>query len=94
MTQPTGGSGSTPPPEPIKPSSSPKSPTSSGSDDAYLLKSPFAKMFRASGAMPTVKEIRAIINGVLKTQLSEMKRADKEWKKAQEKLKKVIEGGE
>ena len=94
MPQPTGGPGSTPPPKPIKPSGGSKPLSPSDSKDAFLLESPFAKMFRASGAMPTVKEIRAIINGILKEQINEIKRSDAEWKKAMQHLKKVIEGDE
>jgi len=94
MTQPTGGSGSTPPPEPIKPASSPKPLSPSDSKDAFLLQSPFAKMFERTGQMPTVKEIRAIINGILKQQISEIKRSDEQWKKSMERMKRVIEGDE
>lgn len=82
---------SLPPQEPIHPST-PSAPPSSDQADAFLLQSPFAKMFRATGAMPTVKEIRAIINGILKQEIAEIKRQDAAWKSAMKKLKEAIEG--
>jgi len=91
--QPPGG----PPPEGPKGPKAPKAPkafSKADQDDAFLLKSPFAKMFRAAGATPTVKQIKAIINGILKNILNEMKRAQAEQKKADEKLKRVIRGEE
>ena len=94
MPEPTSGAGSNPPPKPIKPTGSPKPLSPSDAKDAFLLQSPFAKMFRATGAQPTVKEIRMIINGILKEQINEIKRSDAQWKKAMEHMKKVIEGNE
>lgn len=82
-----------PKPDPIKaPKGKPTPMQPSNSKYDFLLNSPFAKMFKATGAMPTVKEIRAIINGILKQQLNEMKRQDAGWKKAMRKLKDAIEG--
>lgn len=49
-------------------------------------------MFRATGAMPTIKEMRAIMDGILNTVIQQMKLQEAEEKKAQERLKKVIEG--
>ena len=51
-------------------------------------------MFERTGAMPTVKEIRAIINGILKQQIDEIKRQDAGWKRAMKKLKEAIEGND
>ncbi|MBS0629799.1 MAG: hypothetical protein JSS30_06200 [Verrucomicrobia bacterium] len=88
----------TPPgrPEPQQPPPStgplkPETPAQSAYD-AELLNSPFAKMFAKTGAMPTAKEMQAIINNLLKSVIDEIKRQDAEAKKAYEKLKKVIEG--
>ena len=82
------------PQEPIQPLTPPSSPSPTGDDSkyAFLLKSPFAKMFRATGAMPTIKEMRAIMDGILNTVIQQMKLQEAEEKKAQERLKKVIEG--
>lgn len=92
MAEPTSGAT----PSPLEPSGAkaPKPLSPSNAKYAFLLKSPFAQMFRATGAMPTVKEIRAIINGILKEQINEIKRSDKEWKKTDEYLKRVIRGDE
>lgn len=51
-------------------------------------------MFRATGAMPTVKEIKMIINGILKEQITHIKRDEEMWKKAMKKMKEVIEGND
>lgn len=59
--------------------------------DAQLLKSPFAKMFAKTGAMPTGKEMEAIINNLLKSVIDSIKQQDAQAKKAAEKLKRVIE---
>jgi len=69
----------------------PLSPQESAYDE-QLMKSPFAKMFAKTGAMPTVKEMKAIINNLLKSVVEEIKRQDAEAKAAAEKLRKVIEG--
>lgn len=92
-TQPPGGAGSQPPQEPIQPplGKTPAEPTVD-KKDAYLLKSPFAKMFTAHGAKVTAKEIRAIINGILKQQVEEIKKQDAKWKKAMRKLRETLEG--
>ena len=88
MTVPPSGGPSAPtPPEPSKP-------IQPDSKDAFLLNSPFAKMFKATGTMPTVKEIKAIIDGILKQQILEIKRQDAGWKKAMKKLKEAIEGND
>lgn len=80
-----------PPQYPIHPSS-PATPASSEEQrDSFLLQSPFAKMFQATGVPPTVKEIRAIINGILQQEISEIKRQDAAWKKAMKQLKDAIE---
>lgn len=96
MTTPTGGPGSTPSPEPTKPASNPKSLSSSGSNsdaqDAFLLQSPFAKMFSQTGAAPTAKEMKMIIDNILKSIMNDMKQQEAQAKKAAEHLKKVIEG--
>lgn len=81
-----------PPLPPSGPSNGPKPLTPSDKEDAFLLTSPFAKMFERTGAMPTGKEIRAIINGILKQQVDAIKKQDASWKKAMKKLKDVIEG--
>lgn len=59
---------------------------------AFLLQSPFAKMFTATGVQPTVKEIRGVINGILQNEINRIKEQDAEWKKTMEHLRKVIEG--
>ena len=61
---------------------------------ARMLDSPFAKMFAASGAMPTAKEMHAIMNGILMQAVHEIKRSDKQWKAAMKKLKRQLEGNE
>ncbi|NGX37854.1 MAG: hypothetical protein K1000chlam2_01017 [Chlamydiae bacterium] len=86
MSIPPSGPGAPTPPEPSKPIQP------SDSKDAFLLNSPFAKMFKATGHTPTVKEIKAIIDGILKHEISEIKRQDAGWKKAMKKLKEAIEG--
>lgn len=81
-------------PEPLKPPS-PQPLTPSGGGDskyAFYLKSPWAKMFKATGVEPTVKEIKMIIDGVLQQVMNSMKQEEAETKKAEEHLKKVIEG--
>ena len=83
-----------PPPEPPKPSEAPKPLKPADGNDSFLLNSPFAKMFERTGAMPTVKEIRAIINGILKQQIDEIKKQDAGWKRAMKKLKEAIEGND
>lgn len=93
MTTPTGPTEPTPEPQP----QGPKGPSGEikpmDSKDP-LLQSPFAKMFAKTGAMPTVKEMRMIMNQILKQEVDEIKRQDAEWKKAMKKLKKTIEGKE
>lgn len=85
---------STPPPtpggHPIKPSEG--APKPMPEKDAFLLKSPFAKMFAATGTEPTAKEMRMIINSILKYQVDQIKKQDAAWKKAMKKLKDAIEG--
>ena len=97
-TQPPGGAGSQPPhePEPVKPPAGGKVPAQPVEDskDAYLLKSPFAKMFTLHGGKVTAKEMRAIINGILKSVVDDIKKQDARWKKAMEKMKKTIEGND
>jgi|GEM_PF-2655580 len=91
----------TPPPEsqgpkqPQKPAESDKTAKPldpSDSKYAFLLKSPFAKMFEHTGAKPSVKEMKGIIDGILKTVINEIKRQDAGWKKAMKKLKRAILG--
>lgn len=79
-------------PEPLKPVKKPTPLHPADKKDAFLLNSPFAKMFARTGAKPTIKEMRAIINGILKTQINEIKRQDASWKKAMKKLKEAILG--
>jgi len=92
MTTPTEG------PSPLKPPDKPSGPSpkpikpAKDKKDEYLLKSPFAKMFERTGATPTVKEMRAIINGILKTEIDQIKKQDAGWKKAMKRLKEAIEG--
>ena len=84
-----------PPKPPAVPSKPGKIGKPSSEDQASALEnSPFAKMFEATGAMPTAKEIRAIINGILRQQVAVIKRDDEEWKKANRKLKEAIEGND
>lgn len=80
-----------PPQQPIHPTSPANPPSSAEQRDSFLLQSPFAKMFQATGVPPTVQEIRAIINGILKQEISEIKRQDEAWKKAMKQLKDAIE---
>jgi len=93
----------TPPPEPLKPKPHPQPPKPSHAPkplnpvdkkDEFLLKSPFAKMFERTGMTPTAKEMRAIINGILKQQIDEIKRQDAGWKRAMKKIKEAIEGND
>jgi hypothetical protein len=95
MTTPPSGPGQPPPPpEHIQPPSTPKMAKSDDPRAAFLLSSPFAKMFEGTGAQPTAKEMHAIINGILKQQINEIKRSDAGWKKAMKKLKEAIEGND
>lgn len=97
MTTPPTGSAPDSKPDPIKSSPnvpSPKPLESSDSKDAILLNSPFAKMFRGTGAEPTVQEMRAIINGILQQQIDTIKQQDARWKEAMKKLKDAIEGND
>lgn len=82
-TRPSGPVGSSGPLKPETPAQS--------AYDSELLSSPFAKMFAKTGAMPTAKEMQAIINNLLKSVIDEIKRQEAEAKKAYEKMKKVIE---
>ncbi len=93
MTESTPPTGPKPPPE-SQPPPTPQPIDPSDSKDAFLLKSPFAKMFEKTGAMPTVKEIKAIINGILQQQIQAIKRSDDQWKQAMENLRKAIQGEE
>lgn len=86
MTTPPTGPKQPDKPEPLKPSKP------VDKKDEYLLNSPFAKMFKATGVMPTPKEIQAIINGILKGQISAIKKQDESWKKSMQKMKKAILG--
>ncbi len=94
MTEPA--TGPTPPKQPEQPSGSKPAKPLSPSDQksAFLLNSPFAKMFRASGATPTVKEMRAIMNGILKSAVDRIKKDEARWKKAMKKMKDAIEGND
>ena len=84
-----------PPGVPSQPTGpSPSESASQSAYDAELLQSPFAKMFTATGAQPTAKEIQAIINGILKQQVDDIKKQDEEWKKAMKKMKDIIEGND
>ena len=88
-------SGNQPPKKPVQPT--PAKPAKMAPSDAkfaYLLKSPFAKMFEKSGATPTIKAMKAIIDGIVKHQLVVMKQNDKEWKKAMKKMKDSIKGND
>lgn len=91
MTESTPPTGPKPPPE-SQPPPAPQPIDPSDSKAAFLLKSPFAKMFEKTGATPTVKEMKAIINGILRQQIQEIKKSDDRWKQAMENLRKAIQG--
>lgn len=74
---------------PVGPSTPPPSPQELS---PAMLNSPFAKMFEATGAMPTVKELQAIINGILKQQIDEIKKSDASWKRAMQRMKEAAKG--
>lgn len=80
-----------PPPKPTTTPAQPLTPSQSAYDE-QLLKSPFAKMFAKTGATPTVKEMQAIMNNILKSVVDAIKQQEAREKKAADKLKKVIEG--
>ena len=87
--------GSQPPMQPLQPSGSTKSASGDTSaQDAFLLTTPWAKMFERAGATPTGKEIRGIINGILNKQIDDIKKEDAKWKEAMKKLKDIIEGND
>ena len=99
MTTPGAGPSPTPPPQGPQGPQGPSTPPPSSQpaqqtdqQDAALLNSPFAKMFAATGTMPTAKEMQAIINGILNQVVAQVKQDDAQWKKAMEKLKKQLEG--
>lgn len=79
-------------PTPSEPQpSQPVNPAQSKSaQDVALLNSPFAQMFRKSGAQPTPKEIQEIINGILKQQVTQIKLQDAAWQRAMKKLKNAM----
>lgn len=89
MTTPTSGPGAPEPQPPPTPSSGgkPIEPHKSS-----MLDSPFARMFAATGAMPTVKQMTMIINGILKQQVDQIKQQDAQAKKNAKKLRDAIEG--
>lgn len=99
MTTPVGGS--TPHPEHIPPQGAvpppggkaAKAQESDGGDEkyAFLLKSPFAKMFERAGAAPTAKEMHAIMNGIMMSTFYELKRQEDHRKETDKHLKDVIE---
>jgi hypothetical protein len=91
MTTPASGPSPTPPPQGPSPAGG-QSPQSSDEKDAYLLQSPFAKMFRATGHMPTAQEMKAMMNGILMQAVNQIKQQDQQWKKAMQKLKEQLEG--
>lgn len=68
--------------------------SSSDSKDSFYLQSPFAKMFKRTGAEVTPKMMKMIIDNILRTVVEAYKQQAKEAKKANEHLKKVIEGKE
>lgn len=83
-----------PPPGAVPPGGKPAKAQESGGDDekyAFLLKSPFAKMFERAGAAPTGKEIHAIMNGIMMTTFYEFKRQEDHRKEVDKHLKDVIE---
>ena len=86
-----GGKPEGPQPKPVR--SDPK-PMVRSKEDSALLNSPFAKMFRAAGAVPTLKQIKAIINGILMTQVRAIRKDEARWKKVIRKMKERMEGKE
>jgi ABC-type glycerol-3-phosphate transport system substrate-binding protein len=88
--QPPGAGGE----EPLKPPAKSQKLDPSDSKYAFLLKTPFAKMFERAGATPTIKQMRAIIDQILKQTIREIKRQEKGWKKAMKKMKDAIEGNQ
>ena len=95
-TTPPGGM--PPPKKPETPSEGLKPPaipaTAKDKQYAYLLKSPFAKMFAKAGATVTGKEIHGIVVGILKNVMANMKLVDKGWQKANNEMKKACEGND
>ncbi len=69
-------------------------PPASGGNDALppgMATSPFAKMFAQTGALPTAKELKAIIDGILKAELQAIKKSEDSWKASMKKIKEAIE---
>ncbi|MDN3505925.1 MAG: hypothetical protein P0S96_01695 [Simkaniaceae bacterium] len=91
-TPPPESQGPKQPQQPAEPGKTAKPLDPSDSKDAFLLKSPFAKMFEQTGAKPTVKEMKGIIDGILKTVINQVKKQDAGWKKAMKKMKEAILG--
>lgn len=77
---PTGSSG------PIKPSGAGPTQPSDDAKYAQYLQSPFAKMFEKTGAKPTGKEMKEIIDNILKTVIDQAKKQEAQMKKALKKL--------
>ncbi|NGX39904.1 MAG: hypothetical protein KR126chlam1_01241 [Chlamydiae bacterium] len=90
MTIPPGGP--TPPELPSEPPPPSISPGAPSGGDSKIMQSPFAQMFAATGSMPTAKEMKAIMNGILMQEVRNIKQQDKRWKEAMKKLKKAIKG--
>lgn len=77
---------------PQGPSSSPIQPQpSNGASNAPAMNSPFAQMFAKTGMTPTPKELKMIIDNLLRDQISEIKKNDQRWKEAMRKWKEELE---
>jgi hypothetical protein len=81
--QPPQTPGTTPPTPPQVNTNTPAPPA------PQLSNTPFAKMF-PSGATP--QELQGFLNNFLRMMIFEFKQADEGWKKAQEHMKKVMQG--
>lgn len=81
---------------PKDPSSTPLTPIPKSPDEIApgLSNSPWAQMFAKSGTLPTAKELKQLIDGLLRDVIHRIKKDDDRWKEVMRKMKEVIEDQE
>lgn len=73
------------------------SPPPSGSGDQLppsMMNSPFVRMFSQTGATPSAKEIKQMMDNILKDVMAAIKKGDDRWKASMRKIKDAIEGND